>query len=315
MAILITGGHGHIGSWTAFALAETGEEVILFDTNPTVPDCLASVASNITFVQGDVLDFPRLVETFNRQNGKIDGIIHTVGIMAELVLDPPHRNVGLNINGLLNILEIARLFEIPKVLYTSTGAVYGAVSGIADEETFLPNPSDLYGATKVSCEYVGREYAAAFGFDFRVARLYFCYGPGKLPSRFNRLYRLTFGVLEGLKDLQMDKGADQQLDFTYIEDVGRGTALLYRAEQPKHTVYNIATGIPRSVGEVAEVARKYAKFDVDVKLGNGDLMKRCQALDISRAQKELGFQPKYDLEEGIRRYAEWLDRVLPPAAE
>lgn len=310
MGVFITGGHGHIGSWTAYALAKAGEEVILFDTNPVIPDCLENISKNITFVRGDVLDFPRLVALFKQHGNSIDGIIHTVGIMAELVLDPPHRNVGLNINGMLNILEIARIFNIPKVLYTSTGAVYGAVAGIVSEDSFLPNPSDLYGATKVSCEYVGREYAASFGFDFRIARLYFCYGPGKLPSHFNRLYRLTFGVLEGLQDLQMDRGADQKLDFTYIEDAGRGTALLYQAEKLKHSVFNIATGVPSSVGEVAKLARKYSQFDVKAKLGSGALMKRCEALNIARAKEELGFHPKYDLEEGIRLYAEWLNRVL-----
>lgn len=310
MAVFITGGHGHIGSWTACALAKSGEEIILFDTNPVRPECLRENTRNITFIRGDVLDFPRLADIFKQHGGRIDGIIHTVGIMAELVLDPPHRNVGLNINGMLNVLEIARIFNIPKVLYTSTGAVYGAVAGIADEVSFLPNPSDLYGATKVSCEYLGREYAAAFGFDFRIARLYFCYGPGKLPSRFNRLYRLAFGVLEGLKDLQMDKGADQKLDFTYIEDVGRGTALLYQAKLLKHSVFNIATGVPCSVGDVAKLAQKYSKFNVDVKLGGGNLMKRCEALDISRAKQELGFEPKYNLEEGVRRYADWLNKTL-----
>lgn len=310
MGVFITGGHGHIGSWTAYALAKAGEEVILFDTNPATPDCLKSFSENITFVPGDVLDFPRLAAVFKQHGKNIDGIIHTVGIMAELVLDPPHRNVGLNINGLLNILEIARIFDIPKVLYTSTGAVYGAVAGIVSEDSSLPNPSDLYGATKVSCEYVGREYAESFGFDFRIARLYFCYGPGKLPSNFNRLYRLTFGVLEGLQDLRMDRGADQKLDFTYIEDAGHGTALLYQAEKPKHSVFNIATGVPRSVGEVAKLAGKYSHFDVDVKLGSGVLMKRCEALNIDRAKEELGFYPKYDLEDGIRLYAEWLNGAL-----
>jgi hypothetical protein len=64
MAVFITGGHGHIGSWAAYFLAKEGEQVILYDTNPMVPDHLNEVARNITFIKGDVLDFPRLADVF-----------------------------------------------------------------------------------------------------------------------------------------------------------------------------------------------------------------------------------------------------------
>jgi nucleoside-diphosphate-sugar epimerase len=306
MAVFITGGHGHIGSWAAKYLIGEGEEVVLFDTNPVVPDCLKPVAGKLRFLQGSVMDFPQMADVFRRYRDDIDGIIHTVGVMGELVLENPHGNVNLNIAGTNNVLEIARQFEIPKVVYTSTGAVYGEVSGIIAEDAAPVNPSDLYGATKASCEFIGRQYAQTFGFDFRIARVYFCYGAGKLPSRFIRLYRLAFGALEGLAGLEMDRGADQQLDFVYIEDAGRGTALLYQADAPPHSIYNIATGVPTTVGRIAELAQHYSPFDVSVTLGRGPLMKRCEALDITRAREELGFEPRYDVEAGIRHYAAWM---------
>ena len=310
MGVLITGGHGHIGSWAARYLVGEGEDVILLDTHPVVPDCLRDMADKVTFVQGSVMDFAQLTDIFRRHRGRIDGIIHTVGIMGELVLENPYGNVQLNIGGTQNILEIARQFEIPKVVYTSTGAVYGAASGYAVEATYPVNPSDLYGATKASCEFLGRQYAGTFGFDFRIGRVYFCYGPGKRPSRFIRLYRLAFGALEGLDGLQMDKGADQKLDFVYIEDAARGTARLYAADNPPHRVYNIATGVATSVGRVAELAQQYSRYNVNVEMGPGMLMQRCEALDISRAQSELGYEPQYDVETGIRKYAAWMEEVL-----
>jgi nucleoside-diphosphate-sugar epimerase len=310
MTVFITGGHGHIGSWAAYFLAKEGERVILFDVSPHAPDHLDEVSEQIEFVQGDVMDIPRLTDVFQQHKGEIDGIIHTVGIMGEIVQTNPHYHVTLNVAGTINVLEIARLFDIPKVVYTSTGAVYGAVPGIVSEDDYPPNPSDLYASTKASCEYIGQQYANTFGFEFRIARVYFCYGPGKLPSTFVRLYQLAFGALEGLTDLQADKGADQKLDFTYIEDAARGTALLYQAQGLKHNIFNIATGEPNSVGRVVELAQKYSPFTVKVELGSGPLMLRCEALNITRAREELGFEPKYSLEEGIQRYAQWMAKVL-----
>lgn len=306
MAVFITGGYGHIGSWAAYHLAKAGEEIIIYNISPTRLDYLDDVADQITFVRGDVMDIARLADVFTRYRGNIDGIIHTVGIMGEIVQTLPHYHVTLNVGGTVNVLEMARIFEIPKVIYTSTGAVYGPVSGKVAEDDYPINPPDLYSSTKVSSEYIGQHYANTFGFEFRIGRLFFCYGPGKYPSNFIRLYQMAFGALEGLEGLRMDKGADQRVDFTYIEDAGEGTALLYQAENLKHNIFNIASGVPNSVGQAAELSQKYTHFPVKVEMGPGKLMARAEALDISRAKEELGFEPHFTLEEGIQRYADWL---------
>jgi nucleoside-diphosphate-sugar epimerase len=310
MAVFITGGHGHIGSWTAYFLAKEGERVIIYDTQPVPPDYLSEVSENITFIGGDVMDFPGLTQLFRQHGDEIDGIIHTVALMGEFVPANPHRNVNLNIGGLLNMLELARIFGIEKVLYTSTGAVYGAADGTASEDKNPPNPVDLYGATKVSCEYLGSQYENTFGLDFRVARIYFVYGPGKLPSRFINLYKVAFGALEGLEGLRLERGGDQKLDFSYVEDVARGVVLLYKATDLKHKVFNIATGLGNTVGKVAELAQECTHFAVTVEIGPGKMMPRCEALDITRAMEELGYRPHYSLQEGMKLYADWLGMML-----
>jgi nucleoside-diphosphate-sugar epimerase len=80
----------------------------------------------------------------------------------------------------------------------------------------------------------------------------------------------------------MDRGADQKLDSTYVEDAARGTAMLYQAKDLKHSMYEIATGEPSSVGRAAEMAQKYSHFPVLAEMGLGILMERAEALDISR---------------------------------
>ncbi|UCF96257.1 MAG: NAD(P)-dependent oxidoreductase [Spirochaetaceae bacterium] len=306
MAVFITGGYGHIGSWMVKRFVQSGESVIVYDCKADLPDYLERASSSIHFICGDVLDRTHMTEVFRKQGRQIDGIVHTVGIMGEFVAENPYDSVRLNIIGTLNLLEIARQYEIEKVLYVSTGAVYGVHEGIAAEQVNPPPPADLYAATKLSSEYLGLQYADSFGLDFRIGRVYFIYGPGKLPSDFVRLYRVAFGALEGIPDPGADRGADQKLDFTYVDDAARGLVMLYQAEEPKHRIYNIATGQATSVGKIADLSAKYASTGLRYRIGPGMLMPRCEALDISRAEQEFGYTPEVTLDEGIRLYAAWL---------
>ncbi|MFQ6022109.1 MAG: NAD-dependent epimerase/dehydratase family protein [Acidiferrobacterales bacterium] len=305
MAIFITGGYGHIASWAAFLLAKQGRQVIVYDKRDNAPDYLNEVSNNIEFIKGDVLDLEALTDAFKTHDGEIEGVIHTVAIMGEQVQLNPHHNMSVNIMGLVNVLEASRSCKIKKIVYTSTGAVYGAVDGLVPESS-PPNPPDLYAATKISAEYLGAQYGRAFGIDFRVGRLYFVYGPGKYPSRFIKLYQLAFGALEGIEGLKADKGADQRVDFTYVEDAARGIVLLFDAKNLGNKTFNIAMGQAHTVGEAAELAQRYTHFPVRIDIGPGELMRRSEALDISRAVSELGYQPQYSLEEGVKRYADWL---------
>ncbi len=305
MYTVITGGFGHIGSWTARGLIEKGDKVLILDIRTSLPDCLRSLQHGFVHIPCDITRFDELAAVLQEYGDTVEGIIHTVGIMGEFVQAAPHRNTEINVNGFLNALEAARIFGIKKVLYTSTGAVYGAMQGIASETRNQPQPADLYSATKTSAEMIGLQYGSTFDMDVRIARVYFIYGPGKLPSQFIKLYRTTFGVLEGLPDLRMEHGFDQKLDFTNVQDAARGICLLYRTKQPDQRVYNIATGKAASVGEVSRLAAEIAG-QTPPEIGPGTLMPRCEALSIDLAREELGYEPQIELEEGLIEYYEWI---------
>jgi len=110
--------------------------------------------------------------------------------------------------------------------------------------------------------------------------------------------------------LRLERGGDQKLDFSYVEDVARGVVLLYKATDLKHKVFNIATGLGNTVGKVAELAQECTHFAVTVEIGPGKMMPRCEALDITRAMEELGYRPHYSLQEGMKLYADWLGMML-----
>jgi len=309
LAVFITGGYGHIGSWIAYLFAKQGKDVILYDIKKVKLDYLDEVKDRIKFVQGDVKDFTRLSASFQKYSKKIEGIIHTAGVMGEFVNLNPYYSVKLNVIGTLNILEIARIFNINKIIYTSTGAIYDQSEKVATEESKI-NPPDLYAATKLSSEHIGIQYGKTFGIDFRVGRLYFVYGPGKLPSDFTYIYKMVFGILEGIEGMKNINGGDQKFDFTYVEDAARGIVLLYEKENPKENIFNIATGKSHSIREVIDIAIKYSHYSGKIKIRGGKLIKRTETLNIQKIEKETGYKPLYSLEEGIKKYSHWISRNI-----
>jgi len=210
--------------------------------------------------------------------------------------------------GTINMLEIARLSGIKKFLYVSSGAVYGEVKGKPNEITYPPCPSDLYGASKASAEFIGQQYENHYDIDFRCARPYFFFGPGKFPSEQTDLFKNLLGPLEGLTNLELEKGADQKLGFTYVRDTAYGVYLLYKAQNLKHKTINIASEESVSLLEMVRLAKKYSDSPTEVKIGSGRLFPRGETLDISIAKEELGFHPRYSVEEGMKEYAEWIRR-------
>jgi len=309
MAILITGGYGLLGSWLTYQFAKEKKEIIVVDTRKRELDYLSEVENKITFLCADVLDLPRLTEIFTKNKDKIEGIIHTVSLMpSPFFSENPYKAITVNVTGTLNLLELARIFGIKKFLYISSGAVYGEVEDRPSEITHPLRPSDLYGATKASCEMIGQQYEKDYGLDFRSARPYFFFGPGRLPSEQTYLFKRLLGPLEGLSGLELERGRDQRLGFTYIKDIAYGCYLLYKAENIKHKAVNIATGEVTSFPEMVRLAQKYSSSLTEVKIGPGKFMPRGETLDISVAKKELGFYPRYTVEEGMREYAEWIKK-------
>jgi len=307
MAVLITGGHGLLGSWAAYYLAQKGEKVILLDTSLRKFDYLEEMNKNLISVRSSVLDWAKLLRTFKDFAGEIKGIIHTPAVMATPeYIENPHQSTTLNIMGTLNVMELARIFEVKKMVYISSGAVYGETKGGISEITHPVQPSDLYGASKASAEFLGLQYQQQYGLDFRVVRPYFFFGPGRLPSQLPPLFRTLFGCIEGLPNLELEKGAEQSLGFTYVKDIAQGTVLVYQAKNLKHRIFNIAAEEAVNFLDLVSIAQKYSPFPTQVKIGPGKFIPRGETLDISLAKKELGFEPKYNIEEAVAEYAGWI---------
>ena len=306
MSILVTGGFGHIGSWVCHELVERGKKVIATGRSKKRISYLEGMEDRIKFVPAEIMDQASLYRLFVQEKGDIEGIVHIAGLMGgPFFAANPRHHVYINTMGTVDMLEIARIFGIRRFLYISSGSVYGVRDDIPYEHEQL-TPADLYGAAKASAEFFGLQYANEFGLDFRALRVYFAYGPGRYPSSLYPLYDAVFGCLEGKTKISLPAGADQSVDFTYLKDIARAVCLIYEKSDPKHRQYNVCSGTWHRIPALIEKVSKIAGVEVDLTIGPGRIMPRGPSLDSSRLKEEFGFAPEYDIEKGVREYAEWM---------
>ncbi|AZN72902.1 NAD(P)-dependent oxidoreductase [Georhizobium profundi] len=313
MAILVFGGLGHVGSWVAHDLAQRGEDVVIFDLGARGLDGLGldyleAVSERLTFENVDVLDMHTVFERMRAYEGRIDAVIFGVAVIAGPTFQlRPFRNIQINTMGMLNVLDACRILGVPKFINLSSGAVYGTQAGGQTEQ--LPfMASDLYGATKVANEVLADQYGATYGIDVRQARLYFVYGPGKLPSRMHTLYQAMFGGLEGLHGIEVPTGGDQSLDWTHVRDTAAGiVALLDANPEDADGAFNISSGVAVSHRDIVAHVAEIVGRPTDMRLGDGLFFQRGAPLDISKAKQQLQFEPRFtDIRDGLKDYHAWL---------
>ena len=312
MAILVTGGLGHIGSYVACKLAEQGEKVIIMDEQAAqfdilAPDFLRNVRSQLVLEQGSVADVDCVKSVFNRYKGVLTCVIHLAGLGGvDAFADSPHASVYLNVVGTLNVLEAARLSHVKRVVYVSSGAVYGQRSGVLREQDGY-QADDLYGVSKISGELLTLQYGETFGIECCCARVYFVYGPGRMPSVMYPLYRAIFAPLEGKHFDMPDIRLDQKLDFTYIDDTAQGNVRICAQSQLQRSAYNISSGQAVTIGEAAEAVRSLTGLRTVPLTGGRKELKRGAPLDISLAMNELQYRPNYaHFRAGISEYDKWI---------
>ena len=304
MSVLITGGSGLVGSWVAKLLAEKGEDVLIYDMFERRDNFLSHVSDKITFIEGNILGIAHLNETI-RNHPDLTGIVHTVALLGGDVRDNPHFATQINVGGTHNVLEMARQVGGLKVVYVSSGAVYGKQEGPLTENTPMI-PSDPYGATKAMSEHLCHQYHATYGVDVLCARLFFLYGPPNIPGPNAGFNTNLFAALAG-QNVNLPTGRDQKGDWTYIEDAARGVVLMLKAQNLKNRSFNIASGVFNPIDEIVEMVRKHASGNPTIEVGPGVNLERGAPLDITLAREQLGYKPQYDLEAGVKAFRAWLD--------
>jgi UDP-glucose 4-epimerase len=280
---------------------------------------IRDIADKVDVELGDVLDLPRLLDVIKRH--KVTHIVHAAAFVGAVSAQNPALSVQVNVMGMVNVLEAARLFEVKRVVYTSAKGIYGPFLGEYGHPTYKPraedapkDPKRIYDSAKLMGEQAGLYYAANMGVDVVVLRFATTYGPGKTARHGNM--GVTSRIVEAPaagQPFKLAEGGDQKDDFIYNNDSALGIYLACTTEKLASRVFNIGSGIGLTLRDFERVLRRHLpKAEIEIGPGLNFLglpYPMSGVYDVSRAAKELGFKPQYDLERGIADYLDTLRRL------
>jgi nucleoside-diphosphate-sugar epimerase len=296
MRVLITGA-GLIGTHTAKELTERGDDVVFFDFAPR-PDYIRRVTGkDLAVIRGDIRDLAALVDAF--QQARPECVIHLAASVGEANIDNVYAGFQVNLVATINVAEAVRLMGVRRLLHASTQALY--FSEDPKELLYEGSPLDsrgrVYNASKLGCEHVLRTYAARHKIELALLRFAGVYGyysvaggPGVAVQQ---------AVWDAMAGKTVNLNVYESVDFIYVKDLANGIALAVHTSPLPHQVYNLGSGAMTTVDDV-EAALKTIFPGINMK--RGKLTPARPRMDITRARTELGFNPEYKLEAGLRDY-------------
>ena len=300
MNILITGGNGYVGRCIVNKLIEDSHTVINYNRRMQLPN---QHSRNI-FQLGELSDLSRLISVIKQYN--VERIIHTSAQSHPLVsLDMPLATVEINTMGLMNIFEAARLSGIKRVVCYSSDTAYGKadVDVVTEEQPLCPTTP--YGVTKATAEMMARAYNKSFDMDIIALRVCAIYGPGQVMPEY---IRDVINAAKTGEPFIMERGGDHKYNLAYVTDVADASIKACFTEKKNDlAVYNITSGYQPTLGELANIVGK-AFPDSEISIGPGtmDGWDVRGFFSIEAARRDLGYEPKVSLEEGMHNYIEWL---------
>ena len=310
-------GAGLIGSQIARILVERGEKPVLMDHAAQTKAIGEIVDLNrVTMIQGDVLRPLSIVDALRAHS--ITRIAHTAAnpLLTLGAQKDPYSAINLNIMGTVNVLEAARVTGVKRVVVSSSSVLNHYLEGGEDQGEFgreeaFPRPTTFYSATKQAVESLGLNYARFCGIEFAGLRYGAVFGPwsgagGGGPSNIVR--EAMRRALAGEEAL-VPPGA---MEWVYSKDAAGGTVLALEAKDLGNRIFNITMGsltTPSDMATAFAAAVPGAKVKFEAPAGAGiSLSNRDNGADLSRANRNLGYEPKFRLHDAVKDLADWMRR-------
>ncbi|MHA7289667.1 NAD-dependent epimerase/dehydratase family protein [Arthrobacter sp. MDT3-24] len=308
MKALVTGAAGFVGSRLSKRLIAEGHEVVgldcltdYYDVDIKKSNLEALRGPNFTFLDADInaVDLSGAV-------GDVELVFHQAGQpgVRRSWGDEFQIYTEANVGATQRLLEWARTNKsLKKFVYASSSSVYGDAEAYPTHESDKPQPLSPYGVTKLAAEHLCTLYAKNFAVPTVSLRYFTVYGPGQRPDMaFTRFVKAA--VTNGT--IQIYGDGNQVRDFTYVDDVVEANICAARSDAAGGAVYNVAGGSNVSMNEVLDILADLSGSALNVEYIDavaGDVRRTAGSID--KISSDLGWKPRVDLEEGLKRHLEW----------
>jgi nucleoside-diphosphate-sugar epimerase len=304
---LITGIGGFIGSSLAHALLARGDQVRGVDNFSTGKrENLTDILDRIDFREADIVD----LDAMHKACAGVDFVLHQAAIpsVPKSVLDPLGSNRA-NVDGTVNVLVAARDAKVKRVVYAASSSAYGNTPTLPKHEAMNPDPISPYAVGKLASEHYLISFYRCYQLETVALRYFNIFGPRQDPSSpySGVLAKFITLMLRGQQPAIFGDG-EQSRDFTYIDNAVEANLLACKApaDQAAGQVFNVATGRRITLNEIFRALQSLTSYAGQPKYDperGGDI--KHSLADISKAEAALGYTPKVDFEEGLRRTVEW----------
>ncbi len=310
MRYLITGGAGFIGSHLVERLLRDENFIVCLDNfndyydpkikEKNIQECLKD--DKFKLLRCDILDEKLMKEIFEQND--FDIIVHLAaraGVRPSVIMPKLYQEV--NVRGTLNLLELAKEYRIKKFILASSSSVYGNNKKVPFSESDpVDNPISPYAATKKACELISYTYSALYDISVSCLRFFTVYGPRQRPDM--AIHKFTKLIACGEKIPVYGDGKVKR-DFTYITDIIQGVvASIERCNG--YNIYNLGESqvieLRDMIGLIEESLGKRANIEW-LPSQPGDV--KITYADISKAKRELDYDPHVKIDEGIKKFVEW----------
>lgn len=320
MKVLVTGAAGFIGSHITERLLKDGASVIGVDnfitgSRENISKIKRSLNSrqkeNFNFFETDITHFGNIKSLIDNKaswkTGKLTHICHQAALgSVPRSIQTPHTTMKHNVQGFINILEIAKIFQVQQLTYASSSSVYGDNQSEVKQELYTGAPLSPYALSKSIDEQLAEMWAKTFDMNIIGLRYFNVFGPRqRADGPYAAVIPKWIEAIREDEPLEIFGDGEQGRDFTYVKNVVEANVLALACDYFNgHNVYNIACGKRTTLNDLAEMLQLVLhKKATVVKSPDrpGDI--KNSLADITKARLDLGYKPQYTMQEGLQ---DWL---------